>query len=53
MDDFYSQNSSDDLSFDQPLDQFMQWQSIEDYDDEKSKHSFLLDDPEDFSQDFF
>lgn len=52
MDDFYSQ-SSDDFSFDQPLDQFSQWKPIDDYDEDNSRHSFLLDDPEDFSQDFF
>lgn len=53
MNDYYSQNGSDDFSFDQPLEQFMQWTPIEDYDDEKSSHSFMLDDPEEFSQDFF
>jgi hypothetical protein len=53
MDDFYSQDMSNEFSFDQPLDQFMSWQSIDDYEEEKSNHSFMLDDPEEFSQDFF
>lgn len=54
MDDiFFNQNQrDDDFGFDQPLDQFSQWRSIDDYDDYKKSDNFL-DDPEDFQQDFF
>lgn len=54
MDDiFFNQNQGDDdFGFDQPLDQFSQWRSIDDY-DEYQKSDKFLDDPEDFQQDYF
>jgi hypothetical protein len=54
MDDiFFNQNQSDDdFGYDQPLDNFNPWRSIDDY-DEYQKSDKFLDDPEDFQQDFF
>lgn len=54
MDDiFFNQNrGGDDFGFDQSLDQFSQWRSIDDY-EEYQKSDKFLDDPEDFQQDYF
>jgi len=54
MDDMYFQTFSqeDENGFDSPFDKVSPWRSIDDYQEDVPKYTFL-DDPEDFQQDFF